>query len=224
MSRSNGSSMARASRCTRPATRSRCFRETCARSRPPSPKSSRRYAACRRTELILDGEVIALRPDGTPGDVPADDAAIRPEAGRRAAAGGAAADAVLLRLPLRRRRSPDRRPAGGTLRDARRSWRLLRSCHACLRPTRRRGGALRRRHAAARPRRCDGEGAGVRLRRRPPRPALAEGQARAHARSRRPRRRMGPRPPDGMVEQPAPGRARSRPAKGSSCWARRSRA
>ena len=131
-----------------------CSRATCARSRPPCPKSSRRCAACRRDEVILDGEVIALRPDGAPADLPADDAAIRPEAGRRAAAGGAAADAVLLRLPLRRRRGADRRARRrSAFGDARRRWRPPRSCRACCRPDspkRRRASSTRRWRAATR--------------------------------------------------------------------------
>ena len=52
---------------------------------------------------------------------------------------------------------------------------------------------------------------------------LAQGQARAHARPGRARRRMGPRPAQRLALEPAPRRARSG-AAGSSCSARRSRA
>jgi len=47
---------------------------------PEVVEAARRLPA---REVIFDGEVIALRPDGTPGNLPADDAAVRPQAGRR---------------------------------------------------------------------------------------------------------------------------------------------
>jgi hypothetical protein len=73
---------------------------------------------------------------------------------------------------------------------------------------RHRAGALRR-SAGRRARGRRGQGARRArraLRRRPPRRRLAEGQAPPHARPRRPRRRVGPRP----AEQPAPRRAGGR--------------
>ena len=59
-------------------------------------------------------------------------------------------------------------------------------------------------------RRCDGEGDRVALRRRPQRPVLAQGQAGAHPRSGRARRRVGPRPAAGLVVESASRRARRR--------------
>ena len=59
-----------------------------------------------------------------------------------------------------------------------------------------RAGLLRA-SAGARPRRRDGEGARRAVRGGPPRRELAQGQARAHARSGRARGRMGARPPAG---------------------------
>ena len=43
---------------------------------------------------------------------------------------------------------------------------------------------------------------------RPARRGLDQGEAAAHARPGRPRRRVGPRPAQGLAVQPAPGRAR----------------
>ena len=62
------------------------------------------------------------------------------------------------------------------------------------------------------------------LRGRAPRRGLAEGQAAPHARPRRARRRVGPRPPPRLAQQPAPRRPRAGRALASSCSARRSRA
>ena len=50
------------------------------------------------------------------------------------------------------------------------------------------------------------------VRRRPPRRRVAQGEAGAHARSRRARRRVGPRPAPGLAVEPAPRRPRCRTA------------
>src|SRR6266705_3366264 len=63
---------------------------------------------------------------------------------------------------------------------------------------------------APRPRGRHGEGAGGPVRGRKPRRRLAQDQKGAHARPRRHRGRMGQRPPQGLALQPAPRRARPR--------------
>jgi DNA ligase-1 len=62
-------------------------------------------------ELILDGEAVRARRRRHAARVPGDDASLRPQARRRAAARRAAARCVLLRLPAARRRVA-RRPSG----------------------------------------------------------------------------------------------------------------
>ena len=64
--RSSTSSMARASRRTRSATRCASSREIFATSRSRFPRSSTVVRAMPARELVLDGEAIVLRPDGTP--------------------------------------------------------------------------------------------------------------------------------------------------------------
>ena len=74
---------------------------------------------------------------------------------------------------------------------------------------RRRGAGVLRRRARRRPRRSDGEVARRAVRSRQSRRELAQDQARAHARSRRARGGMGPRPAHRQALEPAPRRARS---------------
>ena len=62
-------------------------------------------------EIVLDGEAIALRPDGSPRPVSGHDAALRPQARRRSAEGDAADHADVLRRALSRRRPAGRRAA-----------------------------------------------------------------------------------------------------------------
>ena len=101
-------------------------------------------------EAILDGEVIALRPDGTPHTVPANDAAVREEARRRSAAGGSSLDAVLLRLPLCGRRVPDRPAADRNASRRSAPSRLPRSSRARFdQPAKRRRNLSTRRLAVA---------------------------------------------------------------------------
>ena len=170
---------------------------------PEVVEAARRLPA---NEVILDGEVIALRPDGTPETFQ-----------RTMQRFGRKLDVDRLRaeLPLTPfffdclyvdGASLIDQPQAERFADARRD-RAVRDRAEPVAADPRRCGALRGGDASPRPRRGHGEGARVRLRRGPPRSALAEGQARAHARSRRPRCRMGPRPPERMAEQPAPGRA-----------------
>ena len=72
-----------------------------------------------------------------------------------------------------------------------------------------RPSAFLRRGARARPRRRDGEGARRAVRGRAARRGLAQDQARAHARPRGARRRVGQRPAQRLALEPAPRRARS---------------
>ena len=62
----SGSSTARACRCTRTATTCASTRAPATTSPPPRPRSWRRSAARSAQTLILDGEAIALKPDGAP--------------------------------------------------------------------------------------------------------------------------------------------------------------
>ena len=72
---------------------------------------------------------------------------------------------------------------------------------------RRRGRGVPRRRRRTRPRGRDGQGARLAVRRRPARWRVAQGQAGAHARPRRARRRVGPRPPPGLAVEPPPRRS-----------------
>ena len=90
---------------------------------------------------------------------------------------------------------------------------------------RRRGGTgFPRRHAGGRPRRRHGEIADDALRGRSPRRGLAEGQARAHARSGGARRRVGVGPPHRQAVEHPPRRQGSRRPANSSCSERLSKA
>ena len=153
---------------------------------------------------VLDGEAIALRPDG------------RPHLFQDTASRELPLVDHVLRRPARRRRGrarrAGRRAGGGARRD--RPGRAARAAAA--------GGRRRRRGRGARggagdgPRGRDREVAGGALRRGPPRRRLAEGQAGAHARPRRARRRVGPRPPPRLAQQPPPRRAPRLASRASS--------
>ena len=158
--------------------------------------------------LILDGEAVALAADGAP--LPFQVTMRR--FGRKLDVERMRAElplavyffdclhvdgTSLLDRPAQRALRCARRGAAAGARD---------SAHRHRRRRRRRG--LLRRRAGARPRGRDGEGARRALRSRPARRELAQGQARAHARPRRARRRVGPRPPAGLAVEPAPRRAR----------------
>ena len=158
--------------------------------------------ACTARELILDGEVLALQPDGTPLAVPGDDAPIRPAARHRSPSHGAAADAVLFRLPLHRRPAADRRTATRTVRgccsDV--AGRPFAVPHQVIRDAATAAEFFDDAIAAGH----EGVMAKVArraLRRRQPRQRMAEDQARSHARSRRACRRVGQRPAQGLAEQ-----------------------
>ena len=106
--RSSGSSMAPAFRSTRPGTKCGCSR---ARLNDVTAAVPEVVAAVRGLPLesaILDGEAIALRPDGRAAAVPDHDAALRPAARGRAAAGRAAARLPVLRRARARWRRTDR--------------------------------------------------------------------------------------------------------------------
>src|SRR6266511_1840520 len=140
--------------------------------------------------------------------VPNDDAPVRPQARGRAAPAGIAAHAVLLRHPVSGRRPPARRAPGAPLCGAQRAC-AGRAGHPPHRDRLGRSGAgVSRRGARARPRRDHGQGARRALRGRQPRPAVAQGEARADARSRGARRRMGPRTPPRLALESAPRRTR----------------
>ena len=143
--RSNTSSTAPASRSTRRATTSACTRGRCSDVTAAVPEivDGRTRAAAR--DAILDGEAIALAPDGTPHPFQIDDAAVRPQARCRAAAqtscrsrrssstASTSTARPLIDEPLARRIA---RPA----RDRRRPL----SCRASCRPTADAGARLLR--------------------------------------------------------------------------------
>ena len=114
---SSTSSTARACRSTAAAT-------TCASSRAASttspracPRSSRPCSRCPRATAVLDGEAIALTPDGRPH--PFQVTASR--FGTRRADADGAADAALLRRAAPRRRGPARPPGRRARRGPRRA-------------------------------------------------------------------------------------------------------
>ena len=146
--------------------------------------------------------------------VPADDAPFRPQARCRAHARRSAAGGLLLRLPAPRRHRADRPAGARTFRCAgRRSAAAAGDSAPDHRRPRCRAGLLCR-CARARPRRGDGQGTRCAVRGRQPRRELAEGQAHAHARPRRARRRVGPRPSPRLVVEPASRRTRPGTAAG----------
>ena len=170
--------------------------------------------------IVLDGEVIALQDPGGRGPFQVTMSRFgtraAPTVGRRSAV------AVLLRLPPPRRRRPARPAADGAPRGARlRLPEALRVPRLIdRRPGRGRAflaDVLARGHEGVMVKALDAP-----LRGRAARQRLAEGEARAHARSRRARGRVGSRPPDRPSQQPAP-RCPRRASAASSCSARRSR-
>ena len=210
--RSSGSSTARASRCTAPATRcasSRATSTTSPRACPRSSRSSRAFAA--RT-FVLDGEAIGLADDALPRRF--QDTMSR--FGRDDATSHAMTlAAVLLRRAAPRRRRPAR-PAARRTRPRSSptlvgEWRVP----AIETDDRGRRRSVPRRRARDRPRRRDGEGARLALRGRSARRVVAQGQAGAHARSRRARGGVGTRSPARLALEPPPRRARSRAPAGS---------
>ena len=186
----------------------------------------------RASRAVLDGEVIALQPDGRPRpfQVTSSRAARRDVAPPRAR--GAAHHRALRRAARRRRgrarrarrtgagpcssRWPSRAPRAAACRDPG----VDRRCAG--------GRGLRRRRARAGARGRRRQGPGRALRDGAPGGGLGQGQAAHHARPRRPRRGVGARPAQRMAVEPAP-RARDPagrygPRAASSCSARRSRA
>ena len=101
--RSSASSTAPASRCTATATTSRSTRAASRDHRTGCPRSSRSCRTFPATQLVLDGETLALDEDGGPARSRTRCAGSAREAQRRYGA-----QAVLLRRPPRRRRGPDR--------------------------------------------------------------------------------------------------------------------
>ena len=199
--RSSGSSTARGSRCTGSASEVRAYTRNLADITDRVPEVVAAVLALPVEAVVLDGEAIALEPDGAAAPVPGHDEPVRQQARRRRAPRAGPAVAGLLRLPPRRRRGPPRPAARRAPHRAPGRVSCPRRC-GCRRPSDRaaRGGrALPRRRDRARPRGRDGEGARRALRGGPPRRGLAEGEARPHARPRRPRGRVGARAPPGKA-------------------------
>ena len=135
------------------------------------PRSSRRCSRSRSTSLVLDGEAIALKDDGTPHRFQV--TMSRFGSGSEAASRDAgAAVGALLRLPPRRRRGRPRPAARERLRDPRASASRTRTgCRRLVADDAGRSGARARRRARARARGRDGQGARRALRGRAPRRA-----------------------------------------------------
>ena len=85
-------------------------------------------------QLILDGEVIALRADGAPETFQRTMQRFGRKLDVERLRSGDAADTVLFRLPLRQRRGPDRRPSGRSDSVRSPSWRLAAIVPRLLRP------------------------------------------------------------------------------------------
>ena len=198
--RSSGSSTASGCRSTAAATTPRTCRCSPGRwttSPAGCPSWSRPRSPCRSRSVVLDGEAIALHDGRSAAAVPADRQPDRVPRRRRQRAGADAADAVRVRRAARRRRGP----ADGAGRRAARGGagrgRAGRAAGAAAghRRRRRRGGRVPRRRDRARARGRGREVAGRPVRRRPARRRVAQGQAGAHPRPGRARRRVGPRAP-----------------------------
>ena len=106
--RSNGSSTARASRCTARATRCAPSRGTSPTSRTACRRSSRRCSGLERRRGRPRRRGDRARPRGAPAPVPGDDEPLREQGERRGAAQDGPALAVLLRRPPPRRRGSSR--------------------------------------------------------------------------------------------------------------------
>ena len=222
--RSNGRSTARACRSTRPADEIRVYTRALNDVTASVPEIVEALRALPARELILDGEAIALAADGAPQPFQVTMRRFGRKLDVEAHARRAAARRLLLRLPARRRRVAARPPRARALRRARRGA-AARARHPAHRHRRRRGrrGLLRRR-ARPRPRGRDGQGARRAVRGGPARRELAQGQARAHARPRRARRRVGARAPARAGSRTCTSARAIRRAAASSCSARPSRA
>ncbi len=184
------------------------------------------------TDLIADGEAIALRPDGRPHRFQVTASRFGRGGGR-----GVKDRSVDVPPPVRRSRcrcssstsctstastcstSP---PATGS-RHSTRSCRQISVSTGCSHRTRKRPNAswTRRWPPATK---GDGEIADRAVRGGPPRRGLAEGEAGAHPRPRRAGRRVGIGQAHRQAVQYPPRRPRPRVRRISSCWARRSRA
>ena len=143
---------------TRRATRCASTRGTCATSRRrPRSRRGRAVVAGARHHSRRRGDRAAQRRHAA--SVSDHDAAVRPQARRRRLRQTLPVHAVLLRLPVPRRRSADRRAARPPRRrpGAPGAGQPARSAHRDRR--RRRGGGVPRARARRRPRRRDGEGA-----------------------------------------------------------------
>ena len=158
--------------------------------------------------VILDGEAIALRPDGRPRPFQETASRAASRGNSRRAARGRAAHAVLLRRPAPRRpRSP--RPARKRAAGRDRADAAGRRLGTAARRQRARGGpGVPRRRPRPRARGRGRQGADRAVRGRPPRRRLAQGQAGAHPRPRRPGGRVGPRAAPGVPLEPPSGSAR----------------
>ncbi len=155
------------------------------------------------TELVLDGEAIALDDDGRPRP-------FQETASRTAQTAGVAVDAVLLRRAPRRRPRPARRRGHRPPGRARRVGpRGASGAPAGDRLTRGRRG-LRPRGAGRGSRGRGREEPRDRVRRGPSRLRLGQGEAGPHPRPRRARRGVGQRPPRGLAVQHPSRRARPR--------------
>ena len=160
--------------------------------------------------LVLDGEAIALQPDGRPHPFQVTGSRFGSRTRGRHPAPRDTADAVHLRHPARRRRGPARsaRRAAGAAAGGDRS--RVHAGAADGGGLGRAGGGLPGRHPGPRPRGRAGQVAGRSVRRGPPRCRLDQGQAAAHARPGGAGGGVGARPPPGLAQQPAPGRPRGR--------------
>ena len=224
--RSSSSWMARGSRCTRRATRCACTRATCATSRAAVPEV---VEAVRRARRRARSSSTARRSRSAL-------TARRTRSRSRCAGSAASSTSTRFAGRCRSRRSSSTacistatrsidEPLGAPPRSRCAAVALAEtcSCRASSRRTPRRrrrfcDRALAAGHEGVMAKALDGA-----LRGRPPRRRVAQGQERPHARSRRARGRVGQRPAQGLAQQPAPRRARSATAAGSSCSARRSR-
>ena len=210
--RSNGSSTARACRCTGPASDVRVYTRAPERRDRGGARDRRGARALPVRAIVLDGEAIALRPDGAPQPFQVTMRRFGRKLDVERMRARAAARGRLLRLPARstartcstgRRRSALARSRAVAARRRSRIPRLVTADVADAE-------AFFAARARARPRGRDGQGARRAVRGRAPRRELAQAQARAHARPRRARRRVGQRPAQGLALQPAPRRARPR--------------
>ena len=204
---SSTSSTAPASRSTATATTSGSGRAPCARSPASVPELVAQARALPGRAFVLDGETLALDDDGRP-------RAFQDTMSRFGSDGNAAdaALAVLLRPPAPRRHRPHRRtPRHPARRAGRAACRPPAAAHAGRAPPDTRAGRHRARRRAGRRARGRGrQGARRPLRGGAARQGVAEGEAGAHARPRRPRRGVGLRAAHRVAVQHPPRRPRPR--------------